>query len=62
MTFEDGVWTLSRTDAEFSPLDFHQRWTGTFSPDGNAITGRWDTSHDGATWEPDFDLRYEGVA
>ena len=60
--FEDGVWTLSRTKPDFSPLEFRQRWTGTFSPDGNTITGRWEICHDGTTWEPDFDLRWERVA
>jgi hypothetical protein len=59
MGFNDGVWTLTRSAPDFSPLDFHQRWTGTFSPDGNTITGRWERSADGANWEHDFDLRYQ---
>ena len=59
MGFTDGVWTLSRSQADFSPLDFRQRWTGTFSPDGNTITGRWEICHHGATWQHDFDLRYQ---
>jgi hypothetical protein len=58
MTFEDGVWTLRRESADFSPLDFAQRFTGTFSEDGKTITGRWETSRDGSTWEHDFDLTY----
>jgi uncharacterized protein YndB with AHSA1/START domain len=61
MGFAGGVWTLSRSEADFSPLDFRQRWTGSFSPDGNTITGRWETCHDGTTWEHDFDLRYERI-
>jgi len=62
MGFEDGVWTLSRTRPDHSPLDFQQRWRGTFSRDARTITGRWETSHDGgATWRHDFDLRYERV-
>ncbi|HEX2191621.1 MAG TPA: hypothetical protein VHH09_00355 [Acidimicrobiales bacterium] len=62
MGFENGVWTLSRTKPDFSPLEFHQRWTGTFGPDGNTISGRWEICHDGTTWELDFELRYERVA
>ena len=61
MGFTDGVWTLSRSEPDFSPLDFRQRWTGTFSPDGNTIAGRWEICHDGVTWEHDFDLRYERI-
>jgi len=61
MGFADGVWTLSRSEPDFSPLDFRQRWTGTFSPDGNTIAGRWEICHDGVTWEHDFDLRYERI-
>jgi hypothetical protein len=59
MDFADGVWTLSRSAPDFSPLDFRQRWRATFSQDGNTITGRWEICHDGTTWEHDFDLRYE---
>jgi hypothetical protein len=42
----------------FSPLDFHQRWLGTFSADGDTIEGRWETSPDGRDWELDFELIY----
>src|SRR5687767_526184 len=42
MTFENGVWTLSRTKPDFSELKFHQRYTGEFSEDGNTIDGRWE--------------------
>jgi hypothetical protein len=59
MTFADGEWTLLRTEPDFSPLDFSQRYTGTFSPDGDVIEGRWETSDDlGATWTLDFELDY----
>jgi hypothetical protein len=58
MTFEDRVWTLWRDEPDFSPLDFSQRFTGTFSDDGTTITGRWEINHDGTTWEHDFDLTY----
>lgn len=62
MSFDSGVWRLWRTSADFSPLDFSQRFTGTFSNDGSTITGRWEISHDGNSWEQDFDLTYTKIA
>ena len=62
MSFSDGVWELRRESPDFSPLDFRQRFRGTFSGDGKTIAGRWEISHDGSTWEHDFDLTYEKVA
>ena len=62
MGFADGVWTLSRTTADFSPLDFSQRYAGRFSDDGTRIEGAWDICHDGETWEKDFDLTYHRVS
>lgn len=61
MSFDSGVWKLSRTSADFSPLDFAQRLTGTLSDDGRTIQGRWELAHDGSTWEHDFDLVYTRV-
>lgn len=58
MSFADGVWRLWRTTADFSPLDFSQRYTGTFSDDGNTIRGSWESSNNGTTWEHDFELIY----
>ena len=58
MTFTDGVWTLIREAPDFSPLDFRQRFTGTFSADGNTITGAWEKTADGGEWEHDFALTY----
>jgi hypothetical protein len=58
MSFANGVWTLWRDEADFSPLDFAQRYTGTFSDDGTTIAGAWEICHDGTTWEHDFDLSY----
>ena len=43
--------------AHFSPLDFRQRFTGTFSEDENTITGAWEKSP-GGDWEHDFALTY----
>ena len=55
MAFDDTVWTLRRLATE---PDFFQRFTGRFSSVGSVITGRWETSSDGATWVHDFDLTY----
>jgi hypothetical protein len=62
MTLGDDTWTLMRDRPDFTPLDFAQRYTGSFGADGQTITGRWEVSHDGGvTWEHDFDLRYRKV-
>jgi hypothetical protein len=58
MGLADGVWTLTRESPDFSPLDFRQRFTGTFSDDGNIISGAWETGRNGAGWEHDFALTY----
>ena len=42
--------------------DLSQRFTGTFSDDGNTITGRGQLSRDGDTWEDDLALDYQRVA
>jgi hypothetical protein len=44
-----------------SAPDFSQRFTGTFSDDGNTITGRGELSKDGKTWEDDLQLDYQRV-
>jgi hypothetical protein len=62
MSFTGGVWTLTRESPDFSPLDFRQRFTGTFSADGNTITGGWEKSAaNGGDWEHDFALTYRRV-
>jgi hypothetical protein len=58
MDLSDGVWTLLRDAPDFTPLDFAQRFTGTFSADGRRIDGHWETAPDGAAWELDFHLNY----
>lgn len=58
MSFDGGAWTLTREAPDFSPLDFGQRFTGTFSADGNTITGAWEKRFDGGEWEHDFALIY----
>ena len=58
MSLAGWVWTLTREAADFSPLDFRQRFTGTFTHDGNTITGAWETCLNGGEWEHDFALIY----
>jgi hypothetical protein len=58
MSLADGVWTLTRESADFSPLDFSQRFIGTFSDDGNVINGAWESRRQGSDWEHDFALIY----
>ena len=61
MSFEGGTWKMERTKPDFSPFEFSQRFTGTFSADGKRIDGTWEISHDHKTWEKDFDLIYTRV-
>ena len=58
MTFEDGVWTLTRDKPDFTPLSFAQRYSGTLSGDGRTIEGRWERANDAGEWETDFGLTY----
>jgi hypothetical protein len=58
MTLAGGRWTLTRESPDFSPLDFRQRFTGSFSQDGNTITGAWEKSLGGTSWQRDFALTY----
>jgi hypothetical protein len=62
MTFDGRTWTLLRSTPDFSPLDFHQRWTATFADDGDTIAGRWESSPDGRAWELDFELAYHRLS
>ncbi|HJR25530.1 MAG TPA: DUF1579 family protein [Acidimicrobiales bacterium] len=58
MGFDGTTWTLERSTADFTPLDFMQRYVGTFDDDGRAIRGAWEICHDGQTWQNDFELDY----
>jgi hypothetical protein len=58
MTFDGQEWTLLRRAPDFSPLDFHQRYVGRFSDDGDTIDGQWEASDDGTVWRTDFRLTY----
>jgi len=56
MKIGDGVWRLWR-----DPPLFGQRFTGTFSEDGNTINGRWEMAEDGENYVTDFDIIYRRV-
>jgi hypothetical protein len=58
MDLSDGAWTLLRDSPDFTPLEFSQRFTGTFTDGDTRIDGSWESSTDGSTWEHDFDLTY----
>jgi len=56
MSIANGEWKLWREGEPFS-----QRFTGTFSDDGNTITGRWEIAEDFTNYVTDFDLVYRRV-
>jgi hypothetical protein len=53
MRLTDEAWTVWRDNP-----GFNQRFVGRFGNDGTTISGRWESSEDGSTWTPDFDLEY----
>jgi hypothetical protein len=62
MSLDAEVWTLVRESPDFTPLNFAQRFTGTFDDDGDTITGAWELRRTGDGWEHDFALTYRRVA
>ena len=56
MSLAGGVWKAARTKPDFSPFEFSQRFTGTFTGDGKRIDGTWEIANDHKTWKKDFDL------
>lgn len=58
MTFDGRTWTLERTKADVTPLDFRQRFVGTLADDSSTFTGEWQASDDGREWRRDFGLAY----
>ncbi|CAN5210248.1 hypothetical protein BH18ACT4_BH18ACT4_04820 [soil metagenome] len=56
MSIGHGEWRLWREGEPFS-----QRFTATFSDDGNTITGRWEIAEDGANYTTDFHLVYRRI-
>lgn len=61
LSLADGELRLERTRADFSPLQFSQRYVGTLTEDGRRIDGAWYIAHDHESWEKDFDLIYTRV-
>ena len=57
VSLSEGIWRFARDAPGFS-----QRFTGTFSDDGNTITGLSTLSHDGSTWEDDLAITYRRAA
>src|SRR6185312_8314624 len=57
MSIDSHEWKLWRDGEPFS-----QRFTGTFSDDGNTITGRIEMAEDGTNYRTDFDIVYRRVA
>jgi hypothetical protein len=43
-------------------VEFSQRYSGRFSDDGNTIDGTWEISHDGTSWDKDFDLTHRRIS
>jgi hypothetical protein len=62
MTMDDGVWQLFRDRADFSPLEFCQRFLGAFGDGGDVIRGAWEISEDGQDWRHDFTLTYGKIS
>jgi hypothetical protein len=58
-SLDETAWRYWR---DASAPDFCQRFTGTFSDDGDTITGHGELSKDGNMWEGDLDLTYHRVA
>ena len=56
MSIDGGTWTLTRDD----PDPFPQRFTGTFSPDGQTIDGVWEKQD--PDWQVDFTGTYTRIA
>jgi hypothetical protein len=53
MSFGSGQWRLWRDNPSFS-----QRFEATLSDDESRLTGHWEKSVDGGSWEHDFNVQY----
>ena len=53
VSLHDGVLRIWRDAPGFS-----QRFTGTFGDDGNTISGLWELSSDGSTWDDDLEITF----
>ena len=59
MSLENGQWKLWRDEADFSPLDFYQRFTGKIDGTEKVIESAWEQSDDGKNWHADFKIIYQ---
>lgn len=59
LQLDDGDLTIERTTADFSPLDFAQRYSATVTHD--RIDGSWFKTGEDDVWVKDFDLVYTRV-
>jgi hypothetical protein len=50
---DDAAWRIWRDSPDFS-----QRFTGTFSSDGDTIVGVWEVCEDGVHWKKDLAITY----
>lgn len=57
MSIGNGEWTLWREGEPFA-----QRFTASFSDDGDTITGRWEAAQDADDYAVDFELVYRRAA
>jgi hypothetical protein len=57
VSFSDGFWRMWRDAPGFS-----QRFTGTFSDDGDRIDGLWKLSRDETTWDDDLKIAFRRIA
>ena len=59
MSFDGVTWSLVRDRADFTPLDFSQRFSGRLVRGGrDRIEGTWERSSDGKSWAKDFAIFY----
>ncbi len=58
MTLDARTWTLTRTAADFTPLEFSRRYTGTIRDDGRTITGYRQSTPNDSDRRKDLDLVY----
>ena len=58
VSLDQGRWRFWR---DATAPDFSQRFSGSFSDDGNTITGRGQLSRDGKTWDGDLDVNFHRV-
>ena len=57
MSMSDGVMRMWRDEPGFS-----QRFTGSFGNGGDAISGLWELSRDGSTWDDDLEVSFRRPA